>query len=271
MNRWFRFYADAIRNPKVAALSDREFRLWVMLLSAASENEGTLPPATELRHVLSIRLDHLLSGLDRLIKAGLIDALERGYSPHNWGKFQYKSDTSTDRVHKHRAQRNVSETPPEAEQTQKQKTQSAQQPQSAPEPAAAAPMLSRRAELDALQAKLAEACGEKIQPHGLLKLSPVLGLIEAGLDLETDILAPIRAKAGTMSQPANNLSYFVPICRQAHEARVAAGRGVVRAAGEDWRGRMEVFRAHGTWAHVWGPKPGERDCRVPAELLSEAA
>lgn len=115
MSRWFRFYAEALRNPKVLKLADKDFRLWVRLLAVASENEGAIPPADDLKHMLSMRLDHLLSGLDRLISGALIDALETGYEPHNWSKFQYKSDTSTDRVHKHREKRNVSETPPDTE------------------------------------------------------------------------------------------------------------------------------------------------------------
>jgi hypothetical protein len=115
MSRWFRLYADAMRNPKVARLSDKEFRLWVRLLSVASENEGAIPPLDDLKHVLSMRLDHLSSGVDRLISGGLIDALDEGYTPHSWAKFQYKSDVSTARVVKHREKRNVSETPPETE------------------------------------------------------------------------------------------------------------------------------------------------------------
>lgn len=115
MNRWFRFYSDAIRNPKVARLSDSDFRLWVRLLSVAAENEGALPSKDDLRHLLMMRLDHLSKGLDRLIKGGLMDVLGDGYEPHNWSKFQYKSDTSTERVHKHRAKRNVSETAPDSE------------------------------------------------------------------------------------------------------------------------------------------------------------
>ena len=113
MSRWFRFYADAMRNPKVAALSDHDFRLWVELLALASENDGHIPPLESLKHVLKRRLDHLSRGLNGLIRALLIDALSDGYEPHNWSKFQYKSDTSTDRVHKFREKRNVSETPPE--------------------------------------------------------------------------------------------------------------------------------------------------------------
>lgn len=40
---------------------------------------------------------------------------------------------------------------------------------------------------------------------------------------------------------------------------------------EDWAARMEVWRANQTWAPGWGPKPGDPNCRVPAELLKRAA
>ncbi|HMO74058.1 MAG TPA: hypothetical protein PKD48_01810 [Sphingopyxis sp.] len=113
--RWFRFYADAMRHPKVARLTDAQFRLWVEMLSVAAENGGHIPPADDLKHMLKRRLDHLLRGLDDLIRASLIDPLEHGYEPHGWKKRQYKSGTSTDRVRKHRTKRNVSETPPDTE------------------------------------------------------------------------------------------------------------------------------------------------------------
>jgi len=115
MSRWFRFHADAMRNPKVGRLSDKEFRLWVELLSVAAENDGLIPCLSDLKHVLKRRLDHLSTGVKQLISMGLIDALEGGYEPHNWSKFQYKSDVSTDRVKRHREKRNVSETPPETD------------------------------------------------------------------------------------------------------------------------------------------------------------
>ena len=121
MSRWFRFYADAMRNPKVARLSDGDFRLWVKLLAVASENDGKIPPTDDLKILLSTRLDHLLAGLKRLISGGLIDLLADGYEPHNWNKFQYKSDTSNERVAKHRAKRNVTVTPPETEADTEQK------------------------------------------------------------------------------------------------------------------------------------------------------
>lgn len=113
--RWFRFYADAMRHPKVAKLPDPLFRLWVELLCVAAENDGHIPPEESLKHMLKRRLDHLSRGLKDLIRASLIDPLDDGYAPHGWDKRQYKSDVSTDRVRKHRTKRNVSETPPDTE------------------------------------------------------------------------------------------------------------------------------------------------------------
>lgn len=116
MSRWFRMYADAMRNPKVVSLSDKDFRIWVGLLAIASENDGVIPDAETCKRLLSMRLDHLLAALYRLSKARLIDPLGDCYEPHNWDKFQYKSDTSTPRVtlHRERMKRKV-ETAPETD------------------------------------------------------------------------------------------------------------------------------------------------------------
>lgn len=116
MSRWFRFYADAIRDPKVATLSDGNFRLWIELLSVASTNDGLIPPLEALKSLLKRRSDHLKAGVDALVKAVLLDPVEGGFEPHNWRKFQYKSDTSSERVKRFRNnKRNVSETPPDTE------------------------------------------------------------------------------------------------------------------------------------------------------------
>ena len=114
--RWFRFYTDAIRHPKVATLSDGDYRLWTELLAVAADNDGVIPSLEALKSLLKRRSDHLKAGVNRLVKAGLINASDDGFYPHNWRKRQYKSDTSTDRVKRFRsASRNVSETPPETE------------------------------------------------------------------------------------------------------------------------------------------------------------
>lgn len=75
MARWFRFYSDAIRHPKVARLSDKDFRVWCEMLAIAAEHDGMIPPLEDLKHLLKRRLDHLSSTVDRLIRGGLIDVL----------------------------------------------------------------------------------------------------------------------------------------------------------------------------------------------------
>jgi hypothetical protein len=137
MSRWFRMYADAHRNPKVARLSDRDYRTWTILLSIASENDGRLPPLEDLKHLLRMRLDHLSSALDRLVKGGLIDLLEQGYEPHNWDKLQYKSDSSTPRATLHRQRKlQHNATPPEAETETEAETEEEETAAVAPSPRA---------------------------------------------------------------------------------------------------------------------------------------
>lgn len=115
MSRWFRFYSDAVRNPKIAKLSDQQFRLWIELLSLACENDGKIPDLESLKHILKRRLDHLSRGLKELISAGLMEPLEAGYQPKNWKERQFISDTSTHRVRKLRQKRNVSVTAPDTD------------------------------------------------------------------------------------------------------------------------------------------------------------
>jgi hypothetical protein len=115
LSRWYRAYADAHRNPKVAALTDREFRLWHRLLSIAAENDGAIPPIDALKRLLNARLDYLTSGVKALLKAGLIDLSDEGFTPHNWSKRQYKSDSSAERVQRHREQKRTDVTAPETD------------------------------------------------------------------------------------------------------------------------------------------------------------
>lgn len=254
MTKWFRFYSDAMRNPKVAKLSDREFRLWVQVLAVASENEGRIPSAEDLKHVLNARLDHLLTGLKRLISAGLIDQLDVGYEPHNWNKFQYKSDTSTDRVKKHRAERNVSETPPDTEQIQKQRSVVAERPVEGPP----------RFLLD----KLLDALGMTGNPPmWAVNIGPIADLIAQGYDLDRDILPVIRSRRKTS---ISGWRYFVPIVIEEAQKRAAIPQAP-KAPEIDWAGRMAVWYSDGTWAAPWGPKPDERGCEAPKHLMRERA
>jgi hypothetical protein len=99
---WLRLYTEILNDPKIERLSDRAFRVWVKLLCLARNNDGVIPPQDELNIHLRLRYDRVKPIITELLSAGLIDDIEGVLVPHNWDKYQYKSDTSTDRVSKHR-------------------------------------------------------------------------------------------------------------------------------------------------------------------------
>lgn len=121
MSRWFRFYAEALDDPKVQKLDPATFKQWVNILCLACKHEGFLPNHEDMAFALRIDVIALESLLDRLLIAGLIDVVKGGangsrIAPHGWAQRQYKSDTSTERVKRFRKRSsNGDETPPESE------------------------------------------------------------------------------------------------------------------------------------------------------------
>lgn len=119
--RWFRFYDEALDNPKVQKLSGDDFKSWVNLLCLASRNLGKLPCVEDIGFALRIDRNGALTLVERLLNGGLIDKRSGGpdgwhYAPHGWDERQYKSDTSTERVKRFRQRsETVTETPPDTE------------------------------------------------------------------------------------------------------------------------------------------------------------
>lgn len=114
-NRWFRFYNEVLDDPKVQRLSPTLFRAWVNLLCLASASDGKLPSIDDIAFKLRVSVQDAQQHIDELILAGLLDPTTDGLVPHNWRARQFVSDSSTERVRKHRrnkteTQCNVSET-----------------------------------------------------------------------------------------------------------------------------------------------------------------
>jgi hypothetical protein len=105
MSRWFRFYDDTISDPRALKLSDRLYRIWVGLLCVASKNGGRLPEMEDCAIMLRLQPERMAEALVSLVGAGLLDRDETGLVPHEWNKRQYASDSSAERMKRHR-QRN---------------------------------------------------------------------------------------------------------------------------------------------------------------------
>ena len=121
LSKWFRLYNEVLNDPKVQALDAETFRQWINLLCIASMRDGILPGVADIAFHLRIEKNAVVTLLERLLNAALIDKLNGGtngyhYAPHNWDKRQYKSDTSTERVKRFRQRsETVTVTPPDTD------------------------------------------------------------------------------------------------------------------------------------------------------------
>ena len=90
-------------------LSDTHFRSWLALLSLASKMDGVIPNDSEmLARTLRKPRQKAVDAVQVLLSARLLDLVEGvGYLPHNWDTKQFKSDNSTARVQKYRAERSA--------------------------------------------------------------------------------------------------------------------------------------------------------------------
>lgn len=141
-------------------------------------------------------------------------------------------------------------------------------------------------DLDRLSVRLSDAVDGKIHPHAALVVGPMLELIAQGVDLETDIIPTLRARAAKMTGPANSWSYFVGAIRDAYNRRIEAGKGLLKpkepvTLGQweqglppdeqrvKWAKTLAMARSTGQWkTWLWGPKPGDPGCRVPEDLIA---
>lgn len=105
MNTWFRFYNEAVDDPKVQRLSPVLFRSWVNILCLCSANDGTLPSLEDVSYKLRISTDKAAYVIEELIACGLLDRIDNDIEPHNWNGRQFKSDMSRERTAKWRRKR----------------------------------------------------------------------------------------------------------------------------------------------------------------------
>jgi hypothetical protein len=137
-NSWFRAYSEALDDPKVQRLHPTLFKAWFNLLCLASQHDGVLPSNDDIAFRLRVSAQDAQGYIDELILAGLIDIRADGArTPHNWETRQFVSDTSTERVRKHRKRKhktdgNVDETfhgtPPEQSRAETEQTQKEEKP-----------------------------------------------------------------------------------------------------------------------------------------------
>ena len=104
-NPWFRLYSEFADDPKVQLMPEKMQRRLVMLFCARCKFETLVED--EIPFLLRLSLEETAETKRVFIRNGFID---EDWNVLNWDKRQYISDSSTGRVQKFRASRNVTET-----------------------------------------------------------------------------------------------------------------------------------------------------------------
>lgn len=119
--RWFRMYAEFASDPKVQMLSETDQRRYLMILCLRCNNGDVTLQDKEVAFQLRISNEEWVTTKAELVQKDLINDTNQ---PTAWDKRQYASDSSAERVARHRAKKkkecNVTVTPPEKE-TEKEK------------------------------------------------------------------------------------------------------------------------------------------------------
>lgn len=101
--KWFRFHSECLNSSKIQKLPAELFRHWVNLLCLASKTNGYLPSAPDIAFHLRLKDSEVSPLIDALSSdsVNLIDRFPR-LRMHDWDHWQFQSDSSTERVKKHR-------------------------------------------------------------------------------------------------------------------------------------------------------------------------
>lgn len=99
MNSWFRMYSEFSTDPKVQMLSEVMQRRLIMLLCMRCSNDLVTLHVTEIAFQLRISDDDLKVTKELFVSKGFIDS---NWNVLNWDKRQFRSDSSAERVSKHR-------------------------------------------------------------------------------------------------------------------------------------------------------------------------
>lgn len=103
--QWLRLYDDVLDDPKVQQLSLKMFRYWIKILCLANKASTRGRIENDLNAIayrLRCSTSEAKSVLHELQSVGLLDREGDQFVPHNWDTRQKKSDSSAERVARHR-------------------------------------------------------------------------------------------------------------------------------------------------------------------------
>lgn len=87
---------------KIQNLTAEMFRVWVNFMCACCNTAGYLPPPSDLAFLLRVTEKKAIEQRTRLVELKLVDQ-DPQFKMHDWDRWQFRSDSSTERVKKFRS------------------------------------------------------------------------------------------------------------------------------------------------------------------------
>jgi len=98
--KWLRLYYEILDDTKISEMSDKEFRIWILLMCYASEvdNDGQITQdEVQISWRIREKLDDVVSALNKLNELEILVKNNGNLQFKSWQKRQYKSDDSKER------------------------------------------------------------------------------------------------------------------------------------------------------------------------------
>jgi hypothetical protein len=263
MSRWFRFYDGAIHDTKILRLSDATFRAWVTLLCIASKNNGALPAASDIAVELRCKPALVASWITELAGAGLLDKTSDGFTPHNWTERQYKSDSSAERMKRHRDKKRdvTSDGGGDVTVTAQNRTE---QKQSRTE--------QTRDDLKKRVGDFRQAIVKAFEAANSPSL-PETSRAELWLTqgYQEDICLAVISEIVRKKPSVTTLAYFENAIRDAHASKAPPRQTfeIANPTAVDWEAICASYKKFGHWSKQGGKSPDSGSCRCPPEILAK--
>lgn len=274
MSRWFRHYAGMMRDEKLVRVAvktkqpvERVLWVWGAILESASEVndngrfEFDCGEAAYFLRCDDADMAGILAGLEDCgrISDGVVA---------RWGDRQYSSDSAAERQRRYRERKANGDVGPQVDHRNGDGHVTSRDGVVTPQEAETDTETEKQKPRELPFDRLIEAASANggCHPNLVQSIAQILAYLDKGYDLERDILPVVRGKA---SPSIRTWKYFGAII----EANAEQKRAIRSRAPEpeiDWAARMDVWRRDDYWPPAWGPKPGARNCKVPAQFINES-
>lgn len=190
---WFRFYTEALTDPKLRRLTPAQRWLWVAVLGAARQSptpgwllltEEEPLSARDLSDLAGVAVKATKDGLAAMERLGLVEHSDGIWRVCKWDDRQFESDDTTKRTAKHRTkERSINGDVADQRQRQKTETDTYSRPpvtnEPPSEPVDEQEWLSEAGRAYAQRAlKAAQTAGEQIRNPGGFKASAAVRCVD---------------------------------------------------------------------------------------------